>query len=93
MRIHFGKRRKPSAMAEPVLTPHVKALRELVDRGILCIVWADNRDLVTDPLTKGKTTRNELSHTMTKGEWIIREQVYIWPKEQRKPSAGCAEGQ
>ena len=45
----------PSAKAEPILTPHVKALRELVDRGILRIVWADNRDMVADHLTEGKT--------------------------------------
>ena len=79
----------PAAKAEPVLTPHVKALRELIDRGILRIVWADNRDMVADPLTKGKTKRNELNHTLTKGEWIIVEKVDIWPKEQRKPRASC----
>ena len=76
-----------------MLTPHVKALRELVDRGILRIVWLDNRDMVADPLTRGKAKRNELNHTMTKGEWIIREQVDIWPNEQRRSSASCAEGQ
>ena len=83
----------PSAKAEPVLTPHVKALRELVDRGILRIVWVDNRDMVADPLTKGKTKRNELNHTMTNGELIIKEKVDIWPKDQRRPSASCTEGQ
>ena len=70
----------PSAKAEPVLTPHVKALRELADRGIIKLVWVDNRDMVADPLTKGKTRRNGLNTTMTRGTWIIREPVDIWPK-------------
>ena len=74
----------PSAKAEPILTPHVKALRELVDRGILRIVWVDNRDMVADPLTKGKTKRNELNRAMTRGEWIIKETADIWPKDQRR---------
>ena len=83
----------PSAKAEPVLTPHVKALRELVDRGILRIVWVDNRDMVADSLTKGKTKRNPLNQTMTQGTWIIQESADIWPRESsaRLP-AGYATG-
>ena len=72
----------PRAKAEPVLTPHVKALRELIDRGILRIVWVDNRDMVADSLTKGKTKRNPLNHTMAQGAWIIKEPADIWPKDR-----------
>ena len=72
----------PSAKAEPVLTPHVKALRELIGRGILRIVWVDNRDMVVDSLTKGKTKRNPLNHTMTEGMLIIVESADIWPKDR-----------
>ena len=83
----------PSAKAEPVLIPHVKALRELVDRGILRIVWVDNRDMVADSLTKGKTKRNPLNFTMTQGAWIIKESTDIWPKDRSAlPRAGCITG-
>ena len=84
----------PSAKAEPVLTPHVKALRELVDRGIIRLVWVDNRDMVADPLTKGKTKRNSLNFTMSQGAWIINECVDIWPKESSSLSrASCNQSQ
>ena len=75
----------PSAKAEPVLTPHVKALRELIDRGILRIVWVDNRDMVADSLTKGKARRNPLNHTMMQGVWIIKESADIWPEDRSTP--------
>ena len=64
------------------MTPHVKALRELIDRGIVRLVWVDNRDMVADPLTKGKTKRNPLNFTMAQGACIIKEPVDIWPKSR-----------
>ena len=72
----------PCSKAEPILTPHVKAMRELVDRSIIKLVWVDNRDMVADPLSKGKTRRNELNDLMTKGRWLITHEVDIWPKQR-----------
>ena len=58
----------PKTPAEPTLTPHVKALRELVDSNMITVlVWVDNRDMIADPLTKGKTRRNELSDVLDTG--------------------------
>ena len=52
----------PKATTEPVLTPHVRAFRELLDKKVIKeLIWADNRDMVADPLTKGKTRRNVLN--------------------------------
>ena len=76
----------PCAKAEPVLTPHVKALRELIDRGILKIVWVDNRDMVADLLTKGKLKRNPLIALLDKGYWHVVHAAEIWPKKHSRCS-------
>ena len=71
----------PKTTSEPTLTPHVKALREHIDRqAIRSIVWVDNRDMIADPLTKGKTRRNELNTVLDKGVWVIRHPTEVWPK-------------
>ena len=71
----------PKTTAEPTLTPHVKALRELVDgHSITTLVWVDSRDMIADPLTKGKTTRNELNDVLNTGHWIIANPTEHWPK-------------
>ena len=58
----------PKVATEPILTPHVKAIREMIDENLITvIVWIDNRDMVADPLTKGKTRRNELNVVLDKG--------------------------
>ena len=72
----------PKTTAEPTLTPHVKALREYLDlRAITTIVWVDNRDMIADPLTKGKTKRNEINDVLNKGIWKIKYATEVWPKQ------------
>ena len=45
----------PRTTTEPALTPHVRAYREMLDnKAIKAIGWVDNRDMIADPLTKGK---------------------------------------
>ena len=45
----------PKAASEPILTPHIRAYREMIDKQqVGGIGWCDNRDMVADPLTKGK---------------------------------------
>ena len=63
----------PKTPAEPNLTSHVRAIREFVDRTghITTLVWVDNRDMIADPLTKGKTIRNALIDVLDKGIWKI----------------------
>ena len=71
----------PKAKAEPTLTPHIKALRELLDnRAIVPLVWIDNRDMIADPLTKGKTKRNELNDVLNQAQWIVMHPTESWPK-------------
>ena len=73
----------PKTTAEPTLTPHVKALREYLDqRAITTIVWVDNRDMIADPLTKGKTRRNEINDVLNKGMWKIIHTTEVWPKQK-----------
>ena len=63
----------PKTPAEPILTSHVRAIREFVDRTghITTLLWVDNRDMIADPLTKGKTIRNTLIDVLDKGVWRI----------------------
>ena len=45
----------PKTPAEPVLTPHCRAVREMLDKWMLSkILWCDNRDMIADPSQKGK---------------------------------------
>ena len=71
----------PKTPTEPALTPHVRALREMLDkRQIKAIGWTDNRDMIADPLTKGKTQRNIINVVMNTGTYIIKHPVNIWPE-------------
>ena len=71
----------PKTPAEPTLTAHVKSLREFLDRGhIRRLIWLDNRDMIADPLTKGKTKRNELITVLDQGYWKIQHPIESWPK-------------
>ena len=73
----------PKTPSEPTLTPHVKALRDFLDKQMITtIIWVDNRDMVADPLTKGQTKRNALNDTLNKGAWIIQHPTEFWPKPQ-----------
>ena len=75
----------PKTPAEPNLTPHVRAIREFLDRTghITPIVWVDNRDMVADPLTTGKTIRNALIAVLDKGIWLIVHPTEFWPRHQK----------
>ena len=56
------------------------ALRELLDKHIVNeISWPDNRDMIADPLSKGKTRRNGLNTVFQNGEWVVANEVKIWP--------------
>ena len=71
--------------AEPTLTAHVRALRERLERGLITtIVWCDNRDMIADPLTKGKTKRNELNDVLDRGIWNIAHPTEFWPKKDKQ---------
>ena len=70
----------PKTATEPLLTPHIRAYRDLLTRGqVTRIVWVDNRDMVADPLTKGKTTRNELNTVLDQGHWQVSNKAQVWP--------------
>eukprot|EP00975_Prorocentrum_lima_P068083 12918645-Prorocentrum_lima.AAC.1 len=52
----------PKMNTEPTLRLHVRALREFLDKGsVREILWCDSRDMIADPLTKGKTIMNVLN--------------------------------
>ena len=58
---------------------HVKALREACAKyQIHEIVWLDNRDMIADPLTKGRTNRQELMKVMQTGIWLIEHATEKW---------------
>ena len=79
----------PQTPAEPTLTAHIKSLRSFVDKGLItAMAWIDNRDMVADALTKGKTRRNELLALLNKGYWKVVNETWIWPKRSAttKPS-------
>ena len=79
----------PKTPAEPTLTAHVKALREDLDKcRIDRFIWVDNRDMIADPLTKGKTKRNELNDVLDKGIWNVRHPTEFWPKSGTQPRPG-----
>ena len=45
----------PKASTEPMLTPHIRAYREMLDKEqVGTIVWCGNRDMVADPSPRGK---------------------------------------
>ena len=72
----------PKDSAEPTLTPHFKALRELLDNHtIVAFVWIDNRDMIAYPLTKGKATWNELTDVLNQAQWIIMRPTESGPKQ------------
>ncbi len=45
-------------------------------------MWVDNRDMLADPLTKGKTRRNEINDVLNKGMWTINHKTEVWPKQK-----------
>ena len=58
----------PKAASEPVLTPHIRAYCEMIDTyQVGGIGWCDNRDMIADPLTKGKTIRHDLNAMSNQG--------------------------
>ena len=71
----------PKTPAEPTLTAHVKALREYLDMcHIARYIWLDNRNMLADALTKGKTKRNELVDVLDKGFWNVTFPTEFWPR-------------
>ena len=71
----------PRTPTEPALTPHVRAYREMLDtKAIQAIGWVDNRDMVADPLTKGKTQRNIINWLLNFGIFNIKHPVKLWPE-------------
>ena len=71
----------PRTPTEPILTPHVRAYREMLDNKVIkAIGWVDNRDMVADPLTKGKTQRNIINLLLNSGNYIIKNLAKLWPE-------------
>ena len=76
----------PKTASEPILTPHVRAYREMLDKQQLGGVgWCDNRDMIADPLTKGKTRRNDLNIMLNCGIWNVKHSTLQWPVEAQGP--------
>ena len=60
--------------------PHCRAIREMLDKHMLGIMlWCDNRDMIADPLTKGKTRRNILNQVLSQAEWIVEHKMEFYP--------------
>ena len=49
-------------------------------KAIQAIGWIDNRDMVADPLTKGKTQRNIINWLLNFGIFNITHPVKLWPE-------------
>ena len=81
--MEFSKRaphQNPKTPAEPVLTPHCRAVSEMLDKSLLSkILWCDNRDMIADPLTKGKTQRNILNKVLATAEWVVEHVMEFFP--------------
>ena len=76
----------PKTASEPILTPHARAYREMLDNKQLGgIGWVDNRDMIADPLTKGKTRRNDLNIMLNCGIWNVKHSTLQWPVEAQGP--------
>ena len=77
----------PKTASEPILTPHVRAYREMLDKQqIGGVGWCDNRDMIADPFTKGKTRRNDLNVMLNKGEWTVQHSTMQWPVKAQGPT-------
>ena len=77
----------PKTASEPILTPHVRAYREMLDKQQLGGVgWCDNRDMIAYPLTKGKTRRNDLNVMLNRGEWTLKHSTMQWPVKAQGPT-------
>ena len=71
----------PRTPTEPALTTHVRAYREMLDtKAIQAVGWIDNRDMVADPMTKGKTQRNIINVLLNSGIYIIKHPAKLWPE-------------
>ncbi len=82
----------PKAPTEPLLTPHIRAIRDFLDRNLLnTLFWIDNRDMIADPLTKGKTRRNILNDVLSTGRWKIEHPTEYW--KSTKGSNGDTRGE
>eukprot|EP00975_Prorocentrum_lima_P048509 10148075-Prorocentrum_lima.AAC.1 len=58
------------------MTVHVSALRELLQKQCVReLVWCDNRGMMADPLTNGKTRRNVLNIALHSGEWVVEHET------------------
>ena len=61
----------PSPGTDSSMLYHVKALRYLIDAGMLDLLgWIDNRDMISDGLTKGKPCREDMNQVLNTGTWI-----------------------
>ena len=47
---------------------------------ILAIGWIDNRDMIADPLTKGKAQRKVINIVLNQGNWSINHPIKLWPE-------------
>eukprot|EP00975_Prorocentrum_lima_P038877 8166255-Prorocentrum_lima.AAC.1 len=57
----------------------MSALRELLEKQCIReIIWCHNRDMVADPLTKGKTLRHVLNTVLHNGEWAVEHETKKW---------------
>ena len=59
----------------------MRAYKEMLDTKVIqAIGWVDNRDMVADPLTKGKTQRNIINSLLNSGTYISKHPVKLWPE-------------
>ena len=73
------------------MTTHVRAYREIIEsKQIQAMGWIDNRDMIADPLTKGKTQRNAINAVLNYGEWSVKQPIHIWPEAAVTGPRGAA---
>ena len=70
--------------AERSLVSHVQLLRQLLDWQVLRgIIWLDTRDMISDGLTKGKVSREQLQALM-KGFLKLAHDCKAWSSKAKR---------
>ena len=73
------KKQDPSPGTDGSMLYHVKALRSLLDKtNLRRLGWIDNRDMISDGLTKGKPSREDMNAVLNSGRWVRGHQAEFW---------------
>ena len=80
----------PAPGTDASMLYHVKALRYLLDkRNLRNLGWIDNRDMISDELTKGKPSREDMNAVLNSGRWVREHPAEFWsakrpPQQQQQ---------